>query len=620
MSRRTVVAFVLLGSLAAAPNARCPGPNPPNPTQQVLFVPGFLEPHTPGSGASEEFATAPVITTLLGADPDLNRVSYVRTAISPASGNPPRAIAIMIPGFLGGATTYDPLARDLVRRFNGNLEVWAVDRRPNQLEDRLGAEHAIAGATDPACVASPPAANCAISEGVQFYYPDIDNAPIGDFPGPNDLDLDLDGIFDDQLPLMDAFGVTREPALMAQDDVRFMAWWGLDTYFRDWKLLVEAARVIVGQDGLVLLGGHSQGTTWAATFAAYDFDPDPSAVAAGHSLIDGLILIEGGGAGAGSETKPTLAQYQSSVASFAAPGGPNVFLSDFSGIPLQDLGTSGEVAAIAAYYQPTERAILQRTPVFGAGLLSLLLSAPATNRAIAGMFLDDDFSPNPAFRVSIGFTDNGANFYQGAGGFFPTSLYLAQPAPGGALRQWKEYDDPTLPSCPPNGVDVSPGCAILDNGPPSDPGQNPRANGVEREVTPMNNFLFTQFGKSNGFEWYFSSARPGLDFSYGRDSSALVAEHLASVDPGDEGPLVITQNAAVDVPVICIGGSNGLAPEPKSFDNYLASIATPAADEEVYILEGYAHLDVLTAANNGAVPLLEDWINRVQQKKLLESF
>ncbi|MBS1107282.1 MAG: hypothetical protein H6Q91_2784 [Deltaproteobacteria bacterium] len=99
-----------------------------------------------------------------------------------------------------------------------------------------------------------------------------------------------------------------------------------------------------------------------------------------------------------------------------------------------------------------------------------------------------------------------------------------------------------------------------------------------------------------------------------------MAEHLASVDPGDEGPLVITQNAAVDVPVICIGGSNGLAPEPKSFDNYLASIATPAADEEVYILEGYAHLDVLTAANNGAVPLLEDWINRVQQKKLLESF
>ena len=40
----------------------------------------------------------------------------------------------------------------------------------------------------------------------------------------------------------------------------------------------------------------------------------------------------------------------------------------------------------------------------------------------------------------------------------------------------------------------------------------------------------------------------------------------------------------------------------------------------MHILEGYAHLDPLTAANNEAVPLLEDWINRVQQKKLLANF
>ena len=76
---------------------------------------------------------------------------------------------------------------------------------------------------------------------------------------------------------------------------------------------------------------------------------------------------------------------------------------------------------------------------------------------------------------------------------------------------------------------------------------------------------------------------------------------------------MITQNAAVDVPVICLGGSNGLAPEAKPFDSYLASIATPAADKEVQILEGYAHLDPLNAANNDTVPLIEEWINRVQR-------
>jgi hypothetical protein len=165
----------------------------------------------------------------------------------------------------------------------------------------------------------------------------------------------------------------------------------------------------------------------------------------------------------------------------------------------------------------------------------------------------------------------------------------------------------------------SPGCAILDNGPPSAPADPPKTNGVEREVTPVNAFLQTQFGKANGFEWYFASGRPNLDFAYGRDSSALVAEHLA-LDPGDEGPLVVTQNASMDLPVLCIGGSNGLAPEPKSFDRYLDSVATPEADQEVHILTGYAHLDPLTARNNEAVPLIESWISRLLQRKLLKSF
>ena len=76
----------------------------------------------------------------------------------------------------------------------------------------------------------------------------------------------------------------------------------------------------------------------------------------------------------------------------------------------------------------------------------------------------------------------------------------------------------------------------------------------------------------------------------------------------------------MDAPVLCIGGSNGLAPEAKSFDRYLDSVATPEADQEVHILEGYAHLDLLTARKNDAVPLIEDWVNRLLQRKLLGSF
>jgi hypothetical protein len=229
-----------------------------------------------------------------------------------------------------------------------------------------------------------------------------------------------------------------------------------------------------------------------------------------------------------------------------------------------------------------------------------------------GFFLDDDFSSFGAFRASLGFSDDGANFLSGALG---TPFYQALENDG--LRSWKEFDDPTLPTCPPHAENENAsggtGCALLDNGTPSAPGDPAaRVNGREREVTSLDSFAQTQFGKLNGFEWYFADGRPDLDFGYGRDSSALVAEHLA-LDPRHEGPLVITQNTHVDVPVLAIGGSNGLAPEPRSFASYLGSIATPEEWQEVHVVEGYAHLDVINAEHNEAVPLVADFLERVKR-------
>jgi hypothetical protein len=607
MKTRILLLLPLLSvpvAAAGAPPGRSGGVE-----QRVVHSAGFVEPHTPGSGAPEEVPAAERVEALLGAPLDLNRVTSLRTTWAGPSQRRPKVVLILIPGFLGGASTFDPFARDLVAAFRGELEVWAVDRRPNQLEDRLGSLHAFAGVEEAECRTSPPAPGCALFEGAQFYFPDLDRAPLGDFPGPGDLDLDLDGALDARLPLTDAFGATRGPITLRQDDVRFMAHWGLDTYFRDWKLLVEEARRRVTPAGVVLMGGHSQGTSWSTLFAAYDFDPDPARVDAGYAQLDGLVLLKGGGAGAGSAAKPTLAQYQAQVAALATPGGPDVFLRDLGGlITLLPLGQIGEVASLGAVYQPDEPALSQRTSIFATGLVSLLLSAPATNRAALGFFIDDDFSSFAAFRASVGFSDDGDNQLLTLGG---TAFYRALPSD--ALRTWKEFDDATLPSCPPNLEDVSPGCALPDNGPPSAPGDPaPRTNGPEREVTSVDAFAATQFGKLNGFEWYFAAGRPTLDFGYGRDSSGLVAEQLA-VDPSHEGPLVITQNANVDVPVIAIGGSNGLAPEPRSFASYLGSIATPEEWQEVHVVPGYAHLDVINAERNEAVPLVVDFIERVKR-------
>jgi pimeloyl-ACP methyl ester carboxylesterase len=628
MSPRRVTALLAALALAALGVSRCNAgtATPPALTQVKVDLPGYVEPHTPGSGAPEEMAPTSAVSDLLGPDPDLNTVTYFRTSLPKPDGAPPRAILILIPGFLGGGTTFDPLARQLVKAFNGNLEVWAVDRRPNQLEDRLGAMHAEAGAGDPACTTSPPASSCSIFEGAQFYFPDTDNDPVvgvGGAAGPEDLDVNLNGIIDDRLPLVDSFGVTRGPRVLSQDDARFLAYWGIDTYMRDWKMLVDAARAIVGDGGLVLIGGHSQGTSWASVYLAYDFDPDPAVVDAGHDSVDGLLFLEGGGIGPGVSPKPNLAEYQATVASLASNGGPDVFLTDFSGIVLQDLGQAGEVSSLAAYYQPDEISLVQRTPTFGSGLVGQLINLPATNETVLGLFLDDDFSPIGAFRASIGFSNgfNLLNDLDGAGGFLlPAYLAIQYPA-NAPPRTWQNSDE-AMPSCPPNAVAGPPGCAILDNGPPSDPLDPldpPRNWGVEAEVSDLFDFAATQFGKANGFEWYFVDGRVSLDFSYGNDSSALVAESLLA-DPGDEGPLRITQQAGVDVPVLAIGGSNGLAPEPKSFDRYLDSIATPEADQEVVILEGYAHLDVTIARDNAGVPYVTDWINRLLQRKLLASF
>jgi pimeloyl-ACP methyl ester carboxylesterase len=601
MSRRLLLLLPLLALPVMGP-ASCPsGGN--RVVEQYLLAPGWVEPHTPGSGEAVEFAASDAVQSILGATPDLNRVSYLRTRLTGATA-PPRAIVIFVPGFLGGAGTFSPLAEQLVRKFNGNLEVWSVDRRPNQLEDRRGTAHAqqlLAAATNDDEIRD------ALYAGTFFYLPEDDF-----------FDTNQNGEVDPPTELPDALGDLRSYVKLEQDDVRFMAHWGVDTYVRDWKTLVDAAREIVGPEGLVLFGGHSQGTYWTSVFAAYDFDPDPNVVDAGYSHVDGLVLLEGGGGRGPLASAPDFATYESRVADLEADGGPAVFLGDFQGIVPAELGPAAEMAGLAGAQLPTEASILQRTRVFSGGTLALIFGfATFDNRAIVAAFIDDDHQPIGAFRGSFGFTDNGPNVL---GSFSGTQFYAVREATTGEFRTWKDFDDPTLPTCPPRAPNENAiggtGCALLDNGPRPLPTDAPRIWGNEVEVSSLDDLLAIQTAPSNFVEWYFAAGRPNLDGSYGVDSSALVAE--AVVATGSEGPLVLTQNANVDVPVLCIGGSNGLAPLESSFAAYLGSIATPSPDQEIALLEGYAHLDVLTARDNATVPVMTDWINRLLVRKLLE--
>jgi len=609
MKSRALVSLLAVSGLLATgvTVAQCP---PPPVQRQYVNLPGFAEPHTPGSGAPEEMPATEPVQRLLGAAPDLNRVTVLRSFLPKPSGAPPRVIAILVPGFLGGATDFTPLAEQLVRRFNGNLEVWAVDRRTNQLEDRRGTLHARArleaGDVD------------GFLDALQFYFPDTLTGP-NPFPtNPGDSDVNQNGVQDPPFALPDALAGTTPFQELLADDARFAAHWGLDTWFRDWKVLVDRARSVVGPTGLVLFGGHSAGTGFSGAFAAYDFDPGPG-VDAAHDHIDGLLLLDGGGPGNGSATvtlqvdgvsqppvpRPTsTAAYDALVAQLEANGGPDVFLPSFFFIPLAQLGAGAELAGLDGSYRAGQPSFAQRVSLLKSGTLSLLLATPMTAEMPIPLFIDDDFSPVAQLSGSFGFSDDGPNAL-----FALFGNYLANPPPGGGPRTWKNFDDPTLPTCPPNAPDASDGigCAILDRGPRPAPTDPPARWGVTAEPSDLYELLRNQFGDTNFLEWYYQAGRLSLDAAYGRDASSL----------GDESRLAITQNATMDKPVLCIGGSNGLAPTEASFQGYLSSIATPAADKEIFIAEGYAHLDPLTAANNEAVPVITDWVNRLLQRKLL---
>ncbi len=80
------------------------------------------------------------------APPACDYVRYLR--FRPASDNdtpvPVKAVVIMIPGYIGGAGSFGYLARQLVALGGDTfpVEVWALDRRSNCLEDQTGMQEA----------------------------------------------------------------------------------------------------------------------------------------------------------------------------------------------------------------------------------------------------------------------------------------------------------------------------------------------------------------------------------------------------------------------------------------------------------------------------------------------
>ncbi|CAM3697549.1 alpha/beta fold hydrolase [Deinococcus frigens] len=163
-----------------------------------------------------------------GTPPELNASITVR--YGPAK---PKTILLLMPGFLGGAGSFDRLARQIVA-LQPQTAVWSVDRRSNLLEPQ-----AQIAAASPA----------ELAQIVQGGLPP-----------------------------------------RSRESVAYMRDWGLDVTLRDWRTAVREARTLTPS---VFIGGHSMGGSLTGLYAAYDFDGPPGDTGRGADDVRGMVMLDG---------------------------------------------------------------------------------------------------------------------------------------------------------------------------------------------------------------------------------------------------------------------------------------------------------------------------------------
>lgn len=572
-----------------------------------------------------------ILTQYPPSGPDLNRADYVRWRLS-GPDVPADAILILIPGFGAGVNTFRILAEDLIPKVMADkgirLEVWAFARRDDKLEDREGAILA-------ASLGDPEVAQ-------DWYY-------------GADLGLTLH-------PDLVAGPNRRAVFYNTSSDIPFLANFTPQVFSQDIDVVVEAALAVT--PNVFLGGhsaGTGFTARYAATdFNLTGMGPPEP----GYAKLRGLVLLEGGGGstiysspitsdtvdriiakadgglfGAVRDNAPrcvdgvTACNVLTEAADCFGQVPPKCTPQTTSYTALGGLQphmyAAGEVAAVQGLKDADSGQVIlqvdQGAPGNNAvdvvpGLSPLSALAPATVDGLFGIFLDDEGVGallSPALATSLG----------------------AQGPNVGGKATWIDID----------GDGLIPISARPNNGPAPTTGSS--LWGQEVEVTRMDRHRFGFIsGGENASDWYYAgSGLSTLSVTGVCDTgtSTCVAGNVgASCTTNatcsqsinlDSSPLVaagrpdianMTQAGSIDIPVISFGGSNGLTPVGSSFRPFGLSIGTctaPSCDGstprvvnasvpsdsfptygnvaggyEVYISEGYAHVDVVTAEDTEA--------------------
>ncbi len=326
---------------------------------------------------------------------EYNRFRVVRWRLGPA-GAPARALFVFEPGTFGGALSFDGVARALVMRSlpGEAIEVWAVDRRTNLLEDLTGLD-AAEKASD--------------ADVARRYY--FENEAIGG----------------------KTFG-----GFVTGANARYASEWGLATHLGDLRKLFETLPASE-RPKRVFLGGHSLGASAVEAYAAWDF-----AGSAGYTDLAGLVLIDGVARKEG-DAASTVSQQSYESGGSAGPFGAAVNVDSirggevFGSLPL--LGAKAFVVAeylsIAAAVAPTGVRVDAQRDELLALLLGLGGGVPKmTNRAALGFGFDEESNFLSFTTVSCG---------RGTGGTIEaytslTGASLRHPTDLQATYDWSDFD------------------------------------------------------------------------------------------------------------------------------------------------------------------------------------
>ena len=457
-----------------------------------------------------------------------------RSADGPQEAKDADAVVVIIPGFLGGAGSFDQVARNTVRsaaKRGRSVEYWSLDRRANCLEDHRGIR-AAAKAEDP-------------SVAFDYYWGGrpVNGKTFGGFVSPQ--------------------------------DAAFLGSFGLERTMQDWYEVLRTG--IPGQRRRahkVICGGHSLGGPLTAAFASWDFDGDPNTTRdAGYKQCAGLVGLDTTLSIHGGSGGPPAGGLAGMAAGSAAP---------YVNVPPLTPETIEvpDVFGVGAYYQPEATDLLAELPHTSNIDLSqrVLFSRDAAHfasddpdirefhltdqAALAGIF-DDNSAPLFFLRSSVGQLVGGPlvdkNFPTPGGGF------LALPEdPATPLYSWEGYRQVGAAGHP---------IALNDEGQP----YTSRAG----EVSDLRQLARTLFeGPADFTEQYFptrlladvSAAGTGAFPQLRYDGPSLRPELLVEAGDSDD-------NSAPDA------GRPIVGQPPNSF-----------AKSRQVTLPGYNHLDVATAA------------------------